>query len=117
MNDKALAKQVYNQQVENNWPGLAAETKEICERLKISDINTTPFDKSELKDAIKKATKREDEQEMREQKANNERKDTKGRNRRRTAATKIGKRSVEKRKNDEEIQDLKDKNGEKAKID
>ena len=66
LDNKTLAKQMYNQQVENKWPGLAEETKKICRRLKISDINTTHFDKHELKDWIKKATKREDEIMMRE---------------------------------------------------
>ena len=60
-----LARQVYNQQVENDWPGLAKETKGICKRLNISNINRIPFDKYELKETIKKMTKREDEQEMR----------------------------------------------------
>ena len=63
--DKTLAKQVYNEQVENGWPGLVEETSNICERLNISDINKTPFDKFELRDVVKKATKREDEQRMR----------------------------------------------------
>ena len=65
LDNKTLAKQIYDQQVENKWPGLAEETKEICERLNITDINLTPFDKYELKDVIKNAVKREDEVKMR----------------------------------------------------
>ena len=33
--DKTLAKMIYKQQVEESWPGLAKETKEICEELGI----------------------------------------------------------------------------------
>ena len=49
LNKETLARQVYNQQVENKWPGLAMETERICRRLNISNINTTPFEKDELK--------------------------------------------------------------------
>merc|ERR1712016_22186 len=30
LDDNTLAKKIYNQQVEEGWPGLAKETKEIC---------------------------------------------------------------------------------------
>ena len=42
LNEKSLAKQVYSQQVENDWPGLASEANIICNRLNISDINKGP---------------------------------------------------------------------------
>ena len=38
LNDEALAKQIFNEQRENNWPGLAKEAKEICKIVYLPDI-------------------------------------------------------------------------------
>ena len=60
--ESALARQVYDEQVENGWPGLAKEAKEICLRLKIEDVNKTNFSKEEFKVIVNKAVKKEDTQ-------------------------------------------------------
>jgi hypothetical protein len=39
-----IASMVYNEQKRNNWPGLAKETKLICEQLRINDINEASID-------------------------------------------------------------------------
>ena len=36
-----LAKQVWEEQVKEGWPGLAAETRDICSILGIEDVNVT----------------------------------------------------------------------------
>ena len=36
-----LARRIYEEQKKQNWPGLAKETKAICEKLKIEDCNIT----------------------------------------------------------------------------
>ena len=41
MDEKSLASQIYREQIENDWPGLAKEAKEICEDLGIEDVNTS----------------------------------------------------------------------------
>ena len=49
------------------WPGLAKECKEICEELKIEDINTTNMVKSAYKRLIQSAIRARDEVLIREQ--------------------------------------------------
>ena len=61
LSQRTLARQVYNQQVENNWPGLAAETRTICERLGLEDVNKTESTKNQYKNEVMKACRREDE--------------------------------------------------------
>ena len=40
-----LAYRVYEEQTEKSWPGLAMETKQICEDLGVTDCNTTTMSK------------------------------------------------------------------------
>ena len=40
-----LAYRVYKEQYDKEWPGLAKETKIICEKLGIEDCNTTCLSK------------------------------------------------------------------------
>ena len=49
MDEKSLASQIYREQIENDWPGLAKEAKEICEDLGIEDVNISTMTKSEFK--------------------------------------------------------------------
>ena len=37
--ETSLAKEIYEEQLKNNWPGLAKEAKEICEEIGINNIN------------------------------------------------------------------------------
>ena len=61
LEDRALAKQVYAEQLARGWPGLAKECKEICERLKVEDVNETVMSKNQFKKHVEKACQVEDE--------------------------------------------------------
>ena len=37
LDETTLGRQVYEEQNKLNWPGLASETKTICEQLKVED--------------------------------------------------------------------------------
>ena len=52
-NTGCLARQVYEESVEKEWPGLGQEVRGICSEVGISDINNTEVTKEEIKDAIK----------------------------------------------------------------
>ena len=67
LDDETLAKKIYNQQVEKGWPGLAKETKEICQELGIQDCNSTHLSKSEYKELVKSALKMKDEEYLRKE--------------------------------------------------
>ena len=41
LSPKSLANKIYEEQIVQNWPGLAMETKQICEELELEDCNTT----------------------------------------------------------------------------
>ena len=45
----SLASRIYNEQKSKQWPGLADETKKICVRLQIEDVNTTIKSKKDFK--------------------------------------------------------------------
>ena len=60
LDDDMLAGWMYKVQVENGWPGLAKETKEICEKLKIEDVNKTKLSEKEYKKLIDLALKVKD---------------------------------------------------------
>ena len=38
---ESLSRQIYEEQKVNNWPGLARETAQICQKLGIEDVNLT----------------------------------------------------------------------------
>ena len=67
MDEGSLASKIYREQVSKDWPGLAKECKEICEELKIENINTTTLTKSVYKRLIQSAIKSRDEILLREQ--------------------------------------------------
>ena len=52
LEEGALAKQIYKQAEENNWPGLGMEVKYICEQIQIEDINKYKVPKKEIQSAI-----------------------------------------------------------------
>ena len=52
LDDKALARQIYQQAEENNGPGLGQEVREICEQIQLPDINSYNVDKKEIQNAI-----------------------------------------------------------------
>ena len=48
-----LAKQVYQEQLEQDWPGLAQEVQEICAKIGIPDVNKHHITKNSLKLALR----------------------------------------------------------------
>ena len=66
LDERTLANQVYKEQIKYDWPGLASECKEICDRLNIDNVNVTECPKDEYKKWIVKNCRREDELAMRE---------------------------------------------------
>jgi hypothetical protein len=64
MEEGALAKQVYSEQIENGWPGLAREVTGICEELGIEDVNLSNISKCALKNMLEKACQVKDEKEL-----------------------------------------------------
>ena len=61
LGENSLANQVYREQVAKGWPGLAVETKNICEVLRIEDVNTTSLNKKEYKQLLNDAISKSDE--------------------------------------------------------
>ena len=47
-----LCRQVYEEGIKNDWPGLAKEVAEICKEIGISNVNEVRVTKSEIKKAI-----------------------------------------------------------------
>ena len=70
LDEHSLASQIYREQVEKGWPGLAKEAKQICEELDIEDINSSTMSKGEFKRLIVGAIKNKDEAILRQQAQN-----------------------------------------------
>ena len=47
-----MAKEIYTEQLQHDWRGLAREVKEICEEIGVSNINEEDVSKEELEDGI-----------------------------------------------------------------
>ena len=67
LGEGTLASQIYREQVARDWPGLAKETREICEILEIEDCNKTRMSKKDFKVTLKAALLKKDEEILREQ--------------------------------------------------
>ena len=67
MPNKICANKIYNEQRKEGWPSLAKETKEICEELNITDVNTTYLTKNEYKLLVDGAIKRKNEEWLRKE--------------------------------------------------
>ena len=70
LDENSLAAQIYKEQVEKGWPGLAKEAKQICEELDIEDVNSSTLSTSEFKRLVTGAIKTKDESILREQAQN-----------------------------------------------
>ena len=55
LEEDSIAKMVYREQRENNWPGLAAETAKICKELCIQDCNITSMNKNTFQQILLEA--------------------------------------------------------------
>ena len=65
LDDDSLAKLIYEEQKLNCWPGLSKETKDICKKLDIEDVNSTNMSKEQFKERALAACKKTDEESMR----------------------------------------------------
>ena len=65
LDKESLANRVYMKQFEENWPGLASETKQICQELNIEDCNLTLLNKREYKIILTKGCHIKNEQILR----------------------------------------------------
>ena len=59
-----LAKQVYMEQLQYGWPGLATEVQEICEKIGVPDINKNYLSKKDMSQALRNHDKAEMMQKM-----------------------------------------------------
>ena len=55
LDEKSLARQIYEEAEEYNWPGLGKEVREICEEIQLPDINKYNIEKTQIRDAIYEA--------------------------------------------------------------
>ena len=61
LEEESLARQIYEEQKRNGWPGLHEESRIICEELNIEDCNTTRLSKSNFRKLITTACHRKNE--------------------------------------------------------
>ena len=65
MDQSAIARKVYEEQKRENWPGLAKETQEICEELKIENVNITSQNKKTYRKMVTEACHKLNEERLR----------------------------------------------------
>ena len=67
MHEQTLAKQIYDEQVKRDWPGLAKEAREICQELNLPDITKEKISKVRWQKIVKKASIESHEKELKEE--------------------------------------------------
>ena len=67
LGEDTLAGQVYREQQEQGWPGLAEEARQICERLDIESCDVTTLSKAEYRKYVTQACHAKNEERLREQ--------------------------------------------------
>ena len=67
LEDGDLAKEMMEEQITNNWPGLVKEVEELVEMLQIEDPKETEDGKKAYNDEVKRACKWRDEALMKEE--------------------------------------------------
>ena len=55
LDENTIANKIYKEQKSNKWPGLATETKQICQELGIQDCNETFLSKQDYKKIVMEA--------------------------------------------------------------
>ena len=73
LEDDSLARQMYEEQVKNSWPGLAKEAEEICKELYVENVNETKKGKIEYHKELKDAVRMIDELNMKKEMGNEDR--------------------------------------------
>ena len=66
MDKTFLARQIYEEQVQLQWPGLAREVEVICSVIGIPDVNQSTVNKRDVDMAIQKVNRKEIVKEMKE---------------------------------------------------
>jgi hypothetical protein len=65
LKEDTIAKKMYLEQISENWPGLASETKLICEEWKLEDCNITSLNRDQYKKVLIQAGHIENEKYLR----------------------------------------------------
>ena len=60
----SLANQIYMEQLEMGWPGLAREVEEICKKCGVPDMNKEMMDKDQIEEAVFYSSYKETKEEM-----------------------------------------------------
>ena len=66
LDETTLARRVYEEQKKQNWPGLANETKTICQKLMIEDCNITQMSRAKYREYVTEACHNMNEKWLRE---------------------------------------------------
>ena len=72
LEQSAISRKVYEEQKRENWPGLAKETQEICEELKIENVNITSQNKKTYRKIVTEACHKLNEERLRNDAGNKE---------------------------------------------
>ena len=67
LEEETLAGWIYKEQIKNGWPGLAQEAKEVCEKLRIEDVNQTKLGKKEYMKLVSLALQVKDKENITKQ--------------------------------------------------
>ena len=68
LSNDSLAKQIYNEQIQNEWPGLTKEAKQICREWLVKDVTKDWYSEpksKEWKDTLKIAAQTQNEKSLR----------------------------------------------------
>ena len=60
----SLANQIYTEQLEMGWPGLAREVEDICKKCGVPDMNKQMMDKDQIEEAVFYSSYKETKEEM-----------------------------------------------------
>ena len=67
LGEETLARKVYEEQKNNNWPGLAKEAEKICEELSIENVHETKLSKKVYRSKVIRACHKVNEKRLKEQ--------------------------------------------------
>ena len=62
-----LSKQIMNEQIANEWPGLSKQAQSICDKLKVTGLFDNKITKKQFKGMVKKACIQCNEQDLQDQ--------------------------------------------------
>ena len=65
--ESALAKMMWREQLNDNWPGPVIEAKELCARIGVEDVNTTMTEKAKYIKIVEEACRERDETEIKKE--------------------------------------------------